>query len=102
VFWDIAPCSLANIYRHFEEASFLYRHKEYCLILKNEALRVSKVKVTFHESTRFNLLKVVNIRRHRCEEFKSGTTDFFTQNANSAIELTFRPLMSSIVDVPHR
>jgi hypothetical protein len=87
VFWDIAPCSLANVYRHFEEASFLYRHNEYCLILKNEALRFSEVTVIFRESTRCNLLEVVNLRRHGCKKFRSGTTDFSTEKANSAIEL---------------
>ena len=87
VFWDIALCSLANVYRHFEEASFLYRHNEYCLILKNEALRFSEVTVIFRESTRCNLLEVVNLRRHGCKKFRSGTTDFSTEKANSAIEL---------------
>jgi hypothetical protein len=87
VLWVIETCSLANIYRHLEEASFLYIHKEYCLILKNEALRFSEVTVTFHESTLCNLLEILNLRRHGCKKFKSRTTDFFTQNVSSAIVL---------------
>jgi hypothetical protein len=87
VFWVIAPCSLVNIYRRFEEASFLHIHKEYCLVLKNETLRFSEVTVTFHESTLCNLLEVWNLHRHRCKKFKFRATDFFTQNANSVILL---------------
>jgi hypothetical protein len=87
VFWVIAPCSLVSIYRHFEEASFHYIHKEYCLVLKSEALRISEVTVTFHESTLCNLLEVWNLRRHRCKKFEFRATDFFTQKVNSAILL---------------
>ena len=87
VFWVIAPYSLANIYWRFEEASFLYIHNKYCLVLKNEAPRFSEVTVTFHEWTLCNFLKVLNLRRHGNKKFKFRATDFFTQNVNSAILL---------------
>jgi hypothetical protein len=53
VFWVVAPCSLAEVYRHFRGACCLH-HRGDDIFLIMEAASTPKTSVNFYQTTRRN------------------------------------------------
>jgi hypothetical protein len=55
VFWDVAPCSLVEVYRRFRDACCLHYQSEIALMM--EAASTFETSVNFYQKTRRNILE---------------------------------------------
>jgi hypothetical protein len=68
VFWDVAPCSLVELYRHFRGADLMM-----------EAASASETSVNFYQTTRRNIPEDSHLHTPRRENLKfHHVTKYFT------------------------
>jgi hypothetical protein len=68
VFWDVAPCSLVEIYRLLEVlAASIFR----AIALMMEAVSIFETSVNFYQITRRNIPEDSNLHTRRRENLKS-------------------------------
>jgi hypothetical protein len=85
VFWVVAPCSLAEVYRRFRGGCCLYQFTDVSevlaasiIVLMIEAARTSETYVKFFKTTRRNNPEDGHLHNRRCENLKSHVTNFVT------------------------
>jgi hypothetical protein len=64
VFWDVAPCSLVEVYRRFRCAHCLHHQGD-------ETTRTSKMSVNFYQTARHNIPEDVHLHTRHRQNLKS-------------------------------
>jgi hypothetical protein len=69
VFWDVAPCSLVEVYRRFRGAYCL--HLQVVITLMMEAASTFETSINFYQTTRCNIPEDGNLHARSLENLKS-------------------------------
>jgi hypothetical protein len=69
VFWDVAPCIMADIHRSSEDLTAIIRALTHLLMMK--AVNSSETLVNFYQTTRCNIPEDSHLHTRRRENMKS-------------------------------